>query len=344
MRVLLVKLSSMGDVIHALPALTDAQQAIPGIQFDWVIDESFHEVATWHNSVDCVIQSAHRRWRKTIFQTLRQGELIQCYRALRRRDYDLVLDAQGNFKSALIARCAHGTRAGLDKASASESIASLAYQTRYSVTKNNHAIARLRELFSKALNYPLPETPPDFAIQRDKLQPLDITLPKSFFIFVHNASWESKWWPEAYWKTLVKRAQEDNTHVVIPWGNAVEKARAERLAAHQEHVIVLPKITLSQAAFVIARAKAAICIDTGLGHLAAALNIPAINLYGPTDPGLIGTTGQNQLHLRADFPCAPCRRKQCNYTKPSSQRPACFTTLPPELVWEKLSILLANTA
>ncbi len=341
MRVLLVKLSSMGDVIHALPALTDAKQAIPDIQFDWVIDENFHEIANWHPSVNRIIKSAHRRWRSNIRHVMSNGELRQFYRTLRQCDYDLILDAQGNFKSALITRLAQSkTRAGLDKASAAERIASLAYQKHYHVKKGNHAIDRLRELFAKALNYSIPNTPADFAIGHDKLMPLAISLPENYLVFVPNASWESKWWPEAYWQALIKRAQEDNMHVVIPWGSVLEKERAQRLATNQNNVILLPKVTLSQAAYVIAHAKAAVCVDTGLGHLAAALNIPAISLYGATNPGLTGAVGNNQLHLHADFPCAPCYQKQCSYTKPSSQQPACFTTLPPDLVWEKLIGLL----
>ncbi|MCD6055989.1 MAG: lipopolysaccharide heptosyltransferase [Gammaproteobacteria bacterium] len=342
-KVLLVKLSSMGDLIHALPALSDAQKAIQRIQFDWVIDEAFSDVATWHDSVHRIIKTAHRRWRKNLLQTLASGELKQLYRDLRHDHYDLVLDAQSNFKSALLTRLARGTRAGLDKASAAESIAALAYQRHFNVDKNQHAIARLRELFAKALNYELPQTPPDFGINLQKLSPSPISLPKSYFIFIHNASWETKWWPETYWKTLIKRAKQSDISVILPWGNMIEKARAERLAEKEDNVVVLPRLTLSQAATVIAGAKAAVCVDTGLGHLTAALNIPSISLYGPTDPGLIGATGAKQLHLHADFACAPCYQKKCTYTKPSSEHPACFTRLPPELVWDKLmSIILLS--
>lgn len=340
MKVLLVKLSSMGDLIHALPAITDAQSAIPGIEFDWVIDEHFSEVATWHQSVNHVIKSAHRRWRSQIIKSLFGGDIVRFCRALRKRDYDVVLDAQCNFKSAIITRLARGRRAGLDKASAAESIAALAYQDHYNVKKGAHAVDRLRLLFSKALGYTLPTSAPDFAISLDKLVPVSIDLPTPYLVFIHNASWQSKWWPENYWLDLIKRAKQANMHVLIPWGNALEKARAQRLSQDQDNVVLLPQITLSQAAYLIKGAKAAVCVDTGLGHLTAALNVPSVSLYGPTDPGLIGATGGSQIHLHADFPCAPCYHKTCIYTEPSAEKPACFMQLPPALVWKQLMGLL----
>ena len=302
----------------------------------------FFEVATWHQSVNTVIKSAHRRWRSQIFKALFGGDILRFCRMLRKQHYDLVLDAQCNFKSAMITRLARGRRVGLDKASAAESIAALVYQDHHRVEKGLHAIDRLRLLFSKALGYTLPTSAPDFAISLDKLVPLSIELPKPYLIFIHNASWESKCWPENYWLDLIKRAKQSNLQVVIPWGNAVEKARAQRLAHNQDNVILLPQITLSQAAYIIKNAKAAICVDTGLGHLTAALNTPSVSLYGPTDPGLIGTTGQLQANLQADFPCAPCYHKTCTYTAPSDEQPACFMKLLPDVVWRQLMTLLDN--
>ena len=100
MRVLLVKTSSLGDVIHTLPALTDAQRAIPGIQFDWVVEEGFAEIPAWHPAVAQVIPVAIRRWRKHPLQTLRSGEWRRFKARLRETHYDLVIDAQGLLKSA----------------------------------------------------------------------------------------------------------------------------------------------------------------------------------------------------------------------------------------------------
>ncbi len=166
MRVLIVKLTSMGDLIQALPALTDAANAIPEIEFDWVVDEAFAELPLLHPNVKNVIKSAHRRWRKSKWHTLKSGELWRFFKELRLNRYDLVIDAQNNLKSACVTRLARGTRCGMDKASVRERGAHLAYQKTFAIPGNReqHAITRIRSLFSAVLGYPLPQTPPEHNI------------------------------------------------------------------------------------------------------------------------------------------------------------------------------------
>jgi heptosyltransferase-1 len=197
-------------------------------------------------------------------------------------------------------------------------------------------------LFAKTLGYEFQNTMPDFALNMERFLPIPISLPKDYAIFVHNASWTSKLWPEAYWAELVKKTTKAGLHVLLPWGNNVEKARAERLSSLAENNLatVLPRMRLSQLASVFRNAKAAVFVDTGLGHLAGALNIPAVSLYGATDPALIGTLGASQIHLQANFPCAPCKLRKCNYRKPTAQRPACFTNIPPEKVWTEFQKII----
>ncbi len=341
MRVLLVKLSSMGDLIHALPALTDAQHAIPGIRFDWVIEESFAEIAQWHPAVDKIITTAHRRWRKQKWDVLHNGELINFVKNLRSTHYDLVIDGQTNWKSALVTRLSRGLRCGLDSHSAREFVAPWAYQKKIFVPKAEHAVNRLRMLFAQILGYSYPNTAPDFALDVSKFPKPNLTLPNEYLIFIHNASWESKLWPESYWAELLKIVTAKNYSVLLPSGNAAEHERAVRLTQLNPKIIALPHLSLSEMAYIISRAKAAVCNDTGLSHITAAVHVPSVNLYGPTDSGLIGAPGKLQVYLQADFPCAPCYQKQCTYQKSSTERPACFTQLPPELVWSKLQPLLA---
>lgn len=159
MRVLLVKTSSLGDVIHTLPALTDAARAIPGIQFDWVVEEGFAEIPAWHPAVARVIPVAIRRWRKNLWQTLRNGEWRRFKQRLKEVDYDLVIDAQGLLKSAWLTRYVGKTPvAGLDGDSAREPLASRFYRRAYPVAWGQHAVERTRQLFAQALDYPLPES------------------------------------------------------------------------------------------------------------------------------------------------------------------------------------------
>ena len=331
-RILLIKLTSLGDLIHALPALSDAQSARPGIEFDWVIDESFREIAAWHPAVKGVITTNHREWRGALGSAETHGSISRTIAEIRASEYDLVIDAQGNFKTALLSLFAKGPRAGFDSHSVREWIAHFAYQRRFAVSKDAHAIERLRRLFASALDYPMPVSAPEFRIRRDRFIKPKPDLPGEYLVFVHNASWKTKLWPEAHWAALLEKSVQAGFKVLLPWGNEAEQARARRLAIHLE-VRVLPKLTLSEIGYVIERARACVCMDTGLSHLAAALDVPSITLYGSTDSGLIGASGASQVHLKSDRFCAPCRSKTCRYT--SGDNP-CLEQIGPERVFGEL--------
>ena len=347
MRVLLVKTSSLGDVIHALPALTDAARAIPGITFDWVVEEGFAEIPTWHPAVGKVIPVAIRRWRKNIWQTLKSGEWSRFKQSLRAEKYDLVIDAQGLVKSAWLTRYVKAPVAGLDKDSAREPLASRFYQRRLAVARGQHAVERLRQLFAVALGYDLPKGLGDYGLDVKKL--VELPRKKPFVLFLHGTTWDTKHWPEVYWRDLAQRMGHLGVEVRLPWGNPAEKARAERIANGLNNAVVLPKLNLAGVAKVLASASACVAVDTGLGHLAAALDVPTISLFGPTNPGLTGAYGKGQIHLASDFPCAPCLQKKCTYTPTAQDQqrfdlknewPLCFTRLNPERVASRLSTLL----
>ena len=346
MRVLIIKTSSLGDVIHTLPALTDAAHAIPGIRFDWVVEEGFAEIPSWHPAVDQVIPVAIRRWRKNVWQTIKSGEWKAFKQRVRERKYDLVIDAQGLVKSAWLTRYVKATVAGLDRYSAREGWASRFYDRRLSVATGQHAVERVRQLFAMALAYDLPEGIGNYGLDLDRLQ-----LPPAapYVVFLHGTTWATKHWPEAYWRELAERMGRRKLEVRLPWGNPAEKARAERIAQGLNNCQVLPKLNLAGVARVLAAAKACVAVDTGLGHLAAALDVPTISLFGPTNPGLTGAYGRTQIHQASDWPCAPCLQKKCTY-KPSAddlarfdlkrEWPLCFTRLNPEHVASRLSALL----
>jgi heptosyltransferase-1 len=346
-RVLLIKTSSLGDVIHTLPALTDASRAIPGIRFDWVVEEGFAEIPTWHPAVDRVIPVAIRRWRKNLWQTFKSGEWRRFKASLRERNYDLVIDAQGLLKSAWLTRYVKAPVAGLDRDSVREPLASRFYNRRLAVGRGQHAVERLRQLFAVALGYDLPPGLGDYALRREQWRRDKPSAP--FVLFLHGTTWDTKHWPEIYWRELAERLGHAGIGVRLPWGNPAEQARAERIAAGLKNAQVLPKLNLAGVAGVLAQAKACVAVDTGLGHLAAALDVPTISLFGPTNPGLTGAYGKGQLHLASDFACAPCLSKKCTYQPtPEDQRrfdlkrewPLCFTRLNPERVASRLSAVL----
>lgn len=331
-RVLLIKLTSLGDLIHALPALSDAQDARPGVEFDWVVDENFQEIAGWHPAVRGIITTNHREWRGALAKAETHGSISKTISQIRASEYDLVIDGQGNFKTALLSLFAKGPRAGFDSRSVREWVAHLAYQRRFAASKNAHAIERLRRLFASALDYPMPVSAPDFRIQRNKFVRPKIDLSGDYLVLVHNASWKTKLWPERHWIDLIGKCIQAGFRVLLPWGNSREEARAKRLAIRPE-VEVLPRLSLSEIGYVMERAKACVCMDTGLSHLAAALDVPAITLYGATDSGLIGASGASQTHLKSDRFCAPCQSKTCRYS--SGDNP-CLEQITPERVFGEL--------
>lgn len=335
MRILIVKTSSLGDVVHTLPALTDAARALPGIRFDWVVEEGFAEIPSWHPAVDNVIPVAIRRWRKQIWRALRSGEWAQFRQRLQAHRYDLVIDAQGLLKSAWLARKVDAPLAGYDRYSIREPLAALAYQRRYAVAREQHAVERIRQLFALALGYELPTTPGDYGLTRAQFASAVDRYPEAErrVMFLHGTTWATKLWPQAYWQQLCRDVTAAGCTVVLPWGSESEHVRAEAIASVAPNAQVLPRLPLGALAQQLADSVAAVAVDTGLGHLAAALGVPTVSLYGPTRPTLVGAYGKNQLHMSAaDYPAATDAMAQ----------PVEMAPLTPARVWAKLQTLLKS--
>ena len=337
MRVLVVKMSSLGDVVHTLPGVTDAARALgDGVRFDWVVEEAFAAIPARHPAVDRVLPIAWRRWRRDLRR--HRPALMEFVRHLRGERYDVVLDAQGLIKSAAVTMLARGViKAGLSRSSAREGAASLAYRRRVVVPKGGHAVDRLRRLFAVALDYPAPSGEPDFGLVRPPQA-------SGRCVLLHGTTWESKHWPERFWIDLARRAGAD-FEVVVPWGDDVERSRAERIAAAAP-ARVLPRGPLEALTEELAGASLVIGVDSGLAHLAAALGVPTLVVYGPTSSALTGCRGERARNLQADFPCSPCLARHCRYRGPpkrvdgSAVEPACFSTLTPELVWHTAGALV----
>lgn len=355
MRVLLIKTSSLGDIIHALPAVTDAARAIPGIRFDWVVEENYAEIPGWHPAVDRVIPVAIRRWRKAVFRAWASGEWRHFTRQLIQSHYDAAIDAQGLIKSALLTRYATTPVHGLDGDSAREPLASYFYTHRHPVAQGQHAVERVRELFARALGYEIPTGPGSYGLDRERVfASVDHRIEGvPYVVCLHGTTWETKHWPEVYWRDLLERAEQAGWAVHLPWGDETERARAERLAKGLAHITVLPRLTLAGMAAELAGAAACVAVDTGLGHLAAALDVPTISLFGPTNPDFTGAWGAGQIHLASNFACAPCLAKHCSYQPTEADRaqfdteresPLCFTRLNPSRVWDILFPILQSPA
>lgn len=330
----------MGDLMHALPALTDAGRALPGISFDWAVDENFAAVPSWHPLVRHVIPIAHRRWQTEGGSV---AEWKHGYRQLNEHPYDAVIDVQGNLKSALITFLRRGPAHGLDRLSCREQPAFLAYRKCHRVPRGQHAIERHRQLLAQALGYPSPTTSADYGVQLPHTVPEPLPeLPQNYLIFIHNASWPTKLWPIAYWHQLVVCADQNDLSVLLPCGSITEQEQARAIAKDMPNAQVLPlRLPLDTMAMLIGKAVGAIGSDTGFTHLAAMAGTPTVTLYGPTQPQLIGTVGHHQRHMLSTLDCQRCRRTECRHG--SEKTPACMAELRPDQVWQTLQQCLAES-
>ena len=343
MKILLIKTSSMGDLVHTLPALTDAGKVHPGIIFDWVVEENLADIPRMHPLVRRVIPISLRQWRKKILTTNTFRGFKSLKATIAEETYDLIIDAQGLVKSAILLCLMRGKTAGLDWNSAREKWASLFYQEKHTVNFHQHAVIRMRSLMSQALKYPLPKSPPDFGIQAGLTESCnESTAARPYIVFLHGTTWATKCWPEEYWHELARLARHANLRVKISGGNTKEMQRAKRIALDNPLVEVLPTGSINTMTNLLANAKAVVAVDTGFAHLAAALDVVTISIYGATNAALTGAIGSKSIQLSASHPCSPCLARHCRYKGPALSYPACYATINPLRVWNILLNAIAT--
>lgn len=342
MRVLIIKLTSMGDLMHALPALTDAATVYPDIEFDWVVDKAFSAVPLWHPRVKNVITTSHRSWRNSWFGSFKNGELSGFYKQLNANDYDVIVDMQNNLKSALVSLLRKGPVYGLDKYSCREKPAHLAYKHPINVNPNQHAVERMRQILAQALGYTVPDTKADYGVSlaHCDVPKLDFRLSERYLMLVHNASWQTKLWPVKHWQSLVLKAAEAGYQLLLPCGNEEEYQRARQIASVSDLAHALPRLPLDNVLALMQGSQAVLCSDTGLAHMAAVLGKPAITIYGSTDTHLIGTYGDKQQHLITGMSCSPCYKRRCPLPEAVDGEPVCMAGMEVDQVWHRLQSVL----
>lgn len=283
MRILLIKTSSLGDVVHNLPVVTDLRRSYPEAQIDWVVEECFREIPRLHPGVHRVIPVALRRWRRALPAPATWGEMRSFRSALQELSYDLVIDTQGLLKSALIARLARGRRCGYNAGSAREAIAARFYDVRCEVGKDLHAVERNRRLVALAAGYSA-SSAPDYGIAAIPAP----TPAGPSAVLLTATSRDDKLWPEERWIALGCALHQRGLTCLLPAGSPAERARAERLAQAIPDAVALPPLGLTELAAQLAAARLVIGVDTGLVHLAAALGRPTLALFCASDPALTG--------------------------------------------------------
>ena len=288
MKILLVKTSSMGDVVHNLPLIADIRRHDPHAEIDWVVEDSFAEIPALNPHVREVIPSATRRWRKNWFTRRTMREFRAFKSQLQSERYDHVLDTQGLLKSALITRMARGRRCGYSAESAREPFSARFYDATFDVSRNMHAVQRNRALASLTFQYQVPNDI-DCGVTVQPLQP-----GHRYAVLLHATSRADKEWDAASWQTLGQFLNGRQIEVLLPWGCAAEHAQSERLRQKLPHAFVPGRMLLAKFARLLAGADIVIGADTGLTHLAAALGRPTIGIYCGSDPRLTGLYGSAQ--------------------------------------------------
>jgi heptosyltransferase-1 len=296
-KILLVKLSSLGDVLHNLPIVWDIRARLPNAQIDWVVEEAYVNLLTplltrdGFQGIDRIIPFGLRRWKKSLFSIQTWKEFFAFKKQLQQVPYDVIIETQGLLKSALVCALANKTSsavvAGLANAtefSGYEPIARSFYSQPVQVPFRCHAVERSRYVSSSALDWPLINR--SEKVQFYPVDYLDLIgakqvgdFQKPYVLFFHSTAREAKRWSNANWIQLGKSLTELGYQVVLPWGNLAEKQISSELAAQIPASIVPNAFSIEEAFWVIANSSLVVGVDTGLTHLAAVLNKPTVEVY-----------------------------------------------------------------
>lgn len=277
---LYIKLSALGDQIFSLPAIDDALKRYPDLAIDWVVDERFADIPRLHGRVRRVFALPLKRWRKQGWWASRR-EISAFWRALRAERYDLIIDAQGMWKSLLVVLVARAqTKIGYSAAYCGEAPVARFYDRKLDMP-GVHGSLRLRETFAQAIGSDA-GTAPDYGLTPPPR--LAFTGSAPYAVLLHGASKDDKLWPEDRWVQVGQALAARGLRSLLPWGNDTERARAERLAAQigADHALVAPRMSITECAALMANAAAVVGLDTGLVHLAAAYARPTVAIFTAT--------------------------------------------------------------
>lgn len=348
MKILVVRLSSLGDILHLFPAISDLRRRHPDAEIHWLVEPAFAELAGWHQGVDKVIPVPLRAHKKTWWKI--PALLGRLGKQLRAENYDIVLDAQGLLKSALLARRAGKPVWGFAAGSARESLAAKFYRRTADIPEGLHVIDKNRQLVGKLFDIDV-SGPADFGLDRFRERMLRKPpgalaefAGKPALVLLHGTTWNSKYWPESSWRELIELLSAQGVICLLPWGNDAEQRRAFRLqAAGGANAFVLPKMGLTELMGVLLHARGYVSVESGIGHLAAALGLPGVMLHGPTDPAYSGILGQSCIHLSGGLDCSPCFRRDCPKIAAADEPPPCQLKIAPQQVYlQSMALPAAN--
>jgi heptosyltransferase-1 len=288
--ILFIKTSSLGDVIHHMPAVTESRAHFPQARISWLVEEAYAPLVALHPAVDRTIPVAWRRWRKRLLEGQTWREIAAWRGKFGAQSFDQVIDTQGLLRTGLMSRFAPGQRHGYDRGSIREPLASMFYDVRHHVSREAHAVARNRLLTGLALGYS-PDGAPDYGLDRARLRDAS----ERYAVLLHGTARPEKEWPLANWIALGKSIDLPGRRFVLPWGNEAERARATQIAQSLPNATVADPRPIDGVARLIAGAEFVVGGDTGLVHLAAALGVPLVAIFSGSDPSLTQPVGPGPI-------------------------------------------------
>ena len=290
MKICIVKLSAMGDIIHAMVALQFIKEELPSSKVDWVVESAFKGVLENNPHIDNILEVDLKSIKK------KKSEIFTQYKILReysKNNYDIVIDAQGLLKSAIVSRII-GAKviAGFDKASIREGIASIFYNKKVSIAYDANTIDRNATVICEPLGIKVTS---EKIINKEKFlfsASYEENLPEIFNIFVIGSTWESRNYPK---EKFVEIAKTLKTPTYIVWGSEEEHQKALWMQEQSEFLHILPRGSLDELKYVISKCSLLIGNDTGPTHMAWGLNVPSITIFGPTPVNRVYVTQINKV-------------------------------------------------
>jgi heptosyltransferase I len=346
MRILIVKISAMGDVLHALPVLDYLKQASPGCEIDWVVEETFVNLLSGNPLISRLHIVNFKKWKQKPFSPATLKEILAARNGLADRDFDLVIDIQGNIKSGLVtwlSGCRR--RVGFCRADAQESLNTLFINRKIALRPDDRHITDQYLRIASAtfdLDFSDLELHSDVCTRSEDNQAAEDLLKRyrqdGPVILIHTGTtWQTKFWYESGWIELGRSisATFPGSVLLFSWGNDSERSAAERISvAVGGQAVMLEKLTIMRLAALVKKVNLVMGGDTGIVHLAAAAGTPTVSYYRSSNGLRSGPRGERHAVIQAPMACACCFRTRCDKDQ------QCRESITPELLLQAIRKVL----
>lgn len=346
MRILIVKISAMGDVLHALPVLDYLKQASPGCEIDWVVEEAFADLLSGNPLISSLHIVKFKKWKRKPFSRDTVHEIMSVRNGLVKRAFDLVIDIQGNIKSGMVARLSGcPRRVGFSRDAAQESLNALFINRRIALRPEDRHITDQYLRIAGAsfdLEFSGLHLHTDVCTRTEDDLAADDLVKRyreggPVFLIHTGTTWQTKFWYESGWVELGRRIilSFPGSVLLFSWGNDNERYAAERITtALGRQAVQLEKLSIMRLAALVKKVSLVMGGDTGIVHLAAAAGTPTVSYYRSSDGLRSGPRGKRHAVVQAPMPCARCFRTRCE------KDGECRESITPELLLQAIKSVL----